>query len=92
MNYTVSLKSTSCKKSHGLLPRLESLAALRRLTRLYSRLIEQPLTPRQTLHLLNAQLAGSLLLMTASAPCLFLALELAWFAAALSGCARALRS
>jgi len=91
MEYTIKMKPDFAKKA-GLLPRLENLSLLRRLTGVYAALLEQPLTPRQTLHLLHAQLAGMTLLLTACASLLFYVLELAWFGMAMNGCARALHN
>lgn len=48
-------------KTVGLLARLESSHCIKRLADTYSRLLEEPVTPRRTLRLLHAQLAGLML-------------------------------
>lgn len=90
MEYAANMPRTTAGKSLNLLATLEQLGAVRRLADVYSRLLEERVTPRQTLHLVHAQLACFALLLTASAPWAFYVLELAWTALAVKGCANAL--
>ena len=67
------------------------MSLLARLTETYSKLLEMKLSNGQTLHLLNAQLAGvSSLLFCESVVGILLCL--AWFALAVRGCAKAFRA
>lgn len=66
--------------------RLAALACIRRLARLYSRLLEEPVSPRRTLRLLHVQLAGLLLVLPADLHPGFRLLFLAWLMLAARSC------
>ncbi len=62
------------------------LPIIRRLAHLYSLLLEETVTPRQTLRLLHAQLAGLCLLWPADIALSLRGMALAWAAAAIYQC------
>lgn len=61
------------------------------LARIFSDILEQPVSPRQTLHMLHVQLAALALLLPVGAPIEYYVLATAWCGLALRGCARAFR-
>ena len=77
------------KKPVSLTARLLQCRALRRLAALYAAVLDQPVTPRQALHLTNAQTAFLALLLPCAASLVYYALVLAWCLLALRGCRRA---
>lgn len=77
------------KKSMSLTERVLSSRAMQRLAALYGAVLEQPVTPRQALHLTNAQAAFAALLLPFAASILYYTLVLAWCLLALRGCRRA---
>lgn len=62
--------------------------ALAGISKLYSDILEEEITPRQTLHLLNAQIAFLGIVLPVG-PLFVNAFAVAWFALALRGCKRA---
>lgn len=75
-------------RSFSPLCRLDRTHAVRFLSKLYSSLLGEAVTPRFTLHLLHSQLSGLFLLLLSAADLLMQALSLIWFALALCGCRR----
>lgn len=68
---------------------LEASGCMRSLASKFSQLLEQKVTPRQSLHILNMCAASTALLLPAQAPMSYYALSLLWAGLALRGCARA---
>jgi len=68
---------------------LEASGCVRSLASKFSQLLEQDVTPRQCLHILNMCAASTALLLPAQAPMPYYALSLLWAGLALRGCARA---
>ena len=64
--------------------------ALEFLAEVYSGMLGEDLTVKQTLHLLNAQLAVASLLLPVSSHPLYYVVALAWFVLALLGCRHAM--
>lgn len=74
------------RRTLHLSQRIENSRILLRLAALYSRLLEEPVTPRRTLRLLHAQLAALTLLMMGTPSLLLGMLLLAWTALAVWQC------
>lgn len=81
---------TACASALGLfvLSRLTQARAVRRLSSVYSTLLEERVTPLRTLHLLHAQLAITTLVMPADLPLAARLVSLLWSALALRACAQ----
>lgn len=67
------------------------LSLVEPLARIYSDILEKPVSPRQTLHLLHVQIAALMLLLPVSAPLAYYALATVWCGLALRGCAESFR-
>jgi len=61
------------------------------LARVYSDILERPVSPRQTLHLLHVQVAALMLLLPVCAPLTYYALATLWCGLALRGCVESFR-
>ena len=85
----MSLASEKKFFSFNILPSLLSL--VEPLARIYSDILEHPVSPRQTLHLLHVQIAALMLLLPACAPLMYYALATVWCGLALRGCVEAFR-
>lgn len=85
MSLAPQKKSTSLSLESSLLTMAEPLS------RIYSDLLEQPVSPKQTLHLLHVQLAALMLLLPVCAPLHYYALSTLWCGLAIRGCVRAFR-
>ncbi len=83
---------SALKKSLGknlkILGFIEEFRPIRTLSRIYSILLEEPVSPRQTLKLLHVQLAALCLVMPADMPLGLRALFLLWTGVALLQCKR----
>jgi len=80
-----ALPATPHASLTGMLARTK---AIRSLSRLYSLLLEEDITPVRTLHLLHAQVAAIIALCPAGMPAGMRLLCLAWAAVAIKRCAR----
>lgn len=65
---------------------VENSAMVNKLATLYSKLLEEPVSPRRTLHFVNAQVAAFLLLSACNASAVTLSLLTIWAGAAIYGC------
>ena len=76
------------EKSQNLFDRLANLRPIVALAALYRRLLEEPVSPRHTLHLLNAQAAILAVIFPADFSLMLRAIFLLWMILALLGCRR----
>ena len=79
----------SQKKSFSFSIESALLSLATPVSRIYSDLLEQPVNPRQTLHLLHVQLAVLMLLLPIGAHLSYYAIAALWCALALNGCVKA---
>jgi len=88
-NFSFPINSTPSHRNRGvkaLFVRMENGRAIRFLARLYSQLMEEEVSPRRTLCLLHAQIAGFCLLFPAPLPFIYRVVCLCWMLIACFQC------
>lgn len=82
-----TLPQVSLKRAlNAVLRAAESSVPVVKLAALYSKLLEEPVTPRRTLHFINAQLSAFMLVCTSAESTGALVALAAWTGAAIYGC------